>query len=410
MERDRPRRTTLIASVVAVAAACAASLAVALSTGGGTRPAAQRLEYRSLPGTCKLLTAGTLAAYLPDPIIDPGPSSARGPSRTSTCHWTSITDHQERELSVAISLYDGPDGLTLAREAFQTAPAATGGGGGGEIVLTTRHSGGNGLAQTTRPVGGVGDQAKAVYVNVNPEHDPQLQSITLAVRSGNVVAAVSYTVDPVTASLSAPPNRAGLADQVTLARDLLTVLARPATAAAIRITGPGGPRYGDPLHACRLVTTATLHAYLPGATADASNPDTPQANLSACLWDTQSGSPSLALILGIFGPADQEQLDPRVMYETDVQEQDQSEDQTTVLRTEPVAGLGGQATAIYTADSVIRSEGVTLLVWSGDAVIQLSYQVNGDPQLGPPPPPRTAQLATVTALARAILAALPVAG
>jgi hypothetical protein len=408
----------LTAALVAVAAAGAASLTVVLSTGSGSgsriEPAAQRLEYRSLPGTCRLLTASALATYLPAALIAPEPAQASGPylttylsdgrigqkqvpvrslSLTTGCGWTSITDHQDRELTVGISLYDGPAGLTDARQAYQNSVAQTSDEG------------------PTRPVAGVGDQAAVTYFNSDTGQNPQVpQLITLEVRSSNVVATVSYEVTSLTGLLpsSNQQNLAGLADQATLARDVLAVLARPATAAPVTIAGPGRPSYSTPPHACRLISAATLHAYMPSATADTSSPDTPTGVMSDCFWVTPSVDAMLSLRVNVYGSA-QGILGPQAGYETNVQLQDQSGDGTTVLRTAPVAGLGNQATGIYISSSRPASQGVTLLVRSGNAVIQLTYQVYGNPALAPPPA-RTAQLAVATALARAVLASLPLAG
>jgi hypothetical protein len=390
--------TVIAAAVMAVVvAAGGTTLGVVLSDGGGS--SAQRLEYRSLPRPCELLTANVLAGYLPDGAADPDQPRPDGQELTAGCEWISVGDHQNRSLSVVIRLFDGASGLAQARQAFT------------EAVANTKPDDGNGVAITSHPVAGVGDQASAVDASAHSSTASQPLSFTgLVVRSGNVVATVTYLdiTIPLIGAASVPRDLAGLADQVTLARDVLAVLARPATAAPATMAAPAKPGYGVPAHACRLVPAAVLRSYLPGATASTDTPDTPTGGVSDCFWSTQSGGlPTLFLTVAIFGSA-QGEVGPLAAYETEVQQQEQNGGGTTVLRAQPVTGVGAQATAIQTTSSRLGSQGVTLVVMSGDAVVQLTYQASGGAGQGQgSPPSRAAQLAAVTVLARAVLAALP---
>jgi hypothetical protein len=75
-----------------------------------------------------------------------------------------------------------------------------------------------------------------------------------------------------------------------------------------------------------------------------------------------------------------------------------------VLGTQPVTGFGGHATAIYTTSpQTAACPGVTLVAWSGDAVIQVSYQA----LFSTPLPTRSSELRIVTGLVHAAFAALP---
>jgi hypothetical protein len=399
-------RVRMIAAGAALVAV-AATLPVVLTSGAGTgtrtggRLAGQRLAYHDLPGRCQLLSARALAAYLPDAITTtlqpPGASS----SSTTSCSWTSISGHQNRELVTGVDLYDGAEGVTLARRGF------------GDAISEFRSSGGTGVTVTAHPVAGVGDQAESVGDNAARAADPQLPAtLTLEVRSSNALVTIDYSDTPIS-SLYTPSggqDTAGLAAEIALARDVLTVLARPATGAPVTLATPGDPRYGVPPHACRLIPAATLNAYVPDATASTGTPGTPVMGTSDCLWETASDAPAvlatqLQLQVSVYGSG-VGLLGPQAAYETDVEEQNQSGGGTTVLRIQPVTGLAGQATAIYV--SGLASQGVTLLAWSGDAVLQLTYEFSPLPGFSPPPPSRGAQLAAVTTLARAVLAALPV--
>lgn len=188
-------------------------------------------------------------------------------------------------------------------------------------------------------------------------------------------------------------------------RDILTVLTHPATTAATLTAPPGGPYYGAPAHACQLVPAATLRRYLPGAVEDPIGTDTPVAGWSGCQWNGPSGSWYVMLNLDVYSlKSDTGMLGPQAGYEVAVQQADTSSDDSTVLGTQPVTGFGGHATAIdTTSPQTAASPGVTLVAWSGDAVIQVSYQALFSTQV----PTRSTELRIVTGLVHAAFAALP---
>jgi len=66
-----------------------------------------------------------------------------------------------------------------------------------------------------------------------------------------------------------------------------------------------------------------------------------------------------------------------------------------------MTGLGDRAEAI--SELTGTPHVVLLIVWSGNAVIQITYTSYASPS-GPPMPTPAAQLATATAMARVILA------
>jgi hypothetical protein len=228
--------------------------------------------------------------------------------------------------------------------------------------------------------------------------------VVLDVRSSNAVVRVTYTDTTLNGTAS---NRAGLGDQVALARDILTVLSHPAAATG-SVTRPlSGPHFGIPAHACRLVTAATLRHFLPGGAADPDLSDIPIGEMSSCEWDTPSYDWWAIMYLDVHSDIfDTGMLGPQAGYEVDVQQADVSGNGTTVLGAQPVTGLDGQATAIYTASPGTHSQGITLVAWSGNAVMQFTYEPVA-PALGGPPPSRSAELAIVTGIARAVFAALP---
>ena len=376
------------------AAACAVILAILTAAGCDSATTAQVLAYRTLPGPCRLLTASTAVRYVPgatasatlasvpgNDIASATLASVRGTGRAqgTSCTWESFAGHQDRMLFVTVLLFNGPSGVAEARRQFGrgTQPPS-------------------GVTMTSRSVAGVDDQVAALTFHDGPQMD---DTTMLLVRSGNAIAGIIYSDNQVMGTL----QLATLADQIAIARDVLTVLSRPATAAPVTLSAPQGPRYGQPSRACRLAAPATLSRYLPGATADAHIPDTPSGGMASCYWDTQ-GYSTLSVQVIIYDSA-LGGLGPQAGYEFWVQNGEVSAVGDTVVRTEPVRGVGDQATAIYLADSQTSTKGVTLVTWLGNAVVQVTYQVGTNTGA-----PRYVQLAAAIAFTRDALARLPSAG
>lgn len=126
--------------------------------------------------------------------------------------------------------------------------------------------------------------------------------------------------------------------------------------------------------------------------------------MASCYWDTQ-GSSTLSVQVNIYDSATGG-LGPQAGYEFWVQNGEVSAVGDTVVRTEPVRGVGDQATAIYLANSQTSTQGVTLVTWSGNAVVQVTYEVGANTAA----PPRDVQLAAAIAFTRNALARLPSAG
>ena len=338
-EQPAPRRRRLVWLGVTAAVAAVGGAVVAVALTGGSGPTAeplayQPLAYHALPGTCRLLSASTLSRYLPGAIVSPEtePAPPGNPQLTADCSWDSISGQHDRMLGVTVAIYGGRNGVSDAHEAFA----------GGDNYLAAA-AGGPG----TRAVTGVGDEATADTSYAGAD----TQETTLAVRSSNAVAAISYSDTAITQSPDSH-QLATLADDVAIARDVLAVLAHPGTAAAVTISSSTGPSYTAPPHACRLISSATLNKYLPGATADTSSPDTPTGGISGCDWNTQSSS-SLAVEITV----DDSELGPggaQVSYE--LLEQTLLATGGKISGTQPVTGVGNQAIALYPVDGQTRRD------------------------------------------------------
>jgi hypothetical protein len=178
-----------------------------------------------------------------------------------------------------------------------------------------------------------------------------------------------------------------------MARDILAALAGPAASFQ-----PHGPLYASPSDACALIKASTLAAYAPGAgSGSITAQPTPIGGPEDfnCSWYPDTGIVSLDV--NIYTDTDSAQGG----FETDLQSEDQSPF-TTVRGTQPVKGLGEQATAFFET-GLGNSPTVTLYVWSGNAEVQLSYSQEG----ATTPVSRAVMLAADIAMARDVLSDLP---
>jgi hypothetical protein len=88
--RRRPVITGLLAAILTAIAAVAV-----------LRPGSSPAEYASLPVPCGILTAATLARYLPDATSQTALVPTRsGPSQISACGWSGGTGGLNRSLMV----------------------------------------------------------------------------------------------------------------------------------------------------------------------------------------------------------------------------------------------------------------------------------------------------------------------
>jgi len=116
---------------------------------------------------------------------------------------------------------------------------------------------------------------------------------SLLVLSSNAV--IGLTLDTTAAatgeSTTSPPSSAELAGMISMARDALAVLARPASAPAPAAASLAAePHYAGRPDPCRMVSTATLARYIPGSVFSASlggpamSPGATQAG--ECTWSS----------------------------------------------------------------------------------------------------------------------------
>jgi len=210
--------------------------------------------------------------------------------------------------------------------------------------------------------------------------------------AGNAEVNVSYS--DLAPGATSPAETARLvAGAIAMAGDGLTALASPAAHAP-----PTGPGYAPPGDACRLVTAATLARYAPGAGAGQSGGVTGpgllgQSGQSRCSWFPSTGDVNLTVTTYSSIDYGQAGLQFSIRFAR------QSPDQTT-KGTQPVRGVGEQATAIFAVEA--GSPEVELLVRSGNAVIDASYS---DPAF-PPELSQAGKLAADIAMARDVLANL----
>jgi hypothetical protein len=346
-------------------------------------------EYASLPPPCTLVTAATLAEYLPGAVSAP-PGAPSG-----SCRWVRMSGGEFGDLLIVASLFRSSSGVTLAQKGFATESG----------FLLRSSLGGITLGVSRQPVTGLGDQAAAQLFWTRQASPPHQSGVALFVRSGNVDVTVLYSITAAGPSGSAA-GRTILQAAITVGRDVLSGLANPRPAAAAPPPGQAAaPHYLRPSDPCVLIKRATLAKYLPDA-----RPGLPSRSASgtwhqdSCSWHATGGA-SLNLDVTTFSAADgAAQADN--LYEAGIPAGSQGWSdagiQITIDGTQAVTGLGELASAIFqTLDNPAGSiaQTVVLSIWAANAEIriQIHYYVM---------PPHPDQLAAAIAVARDVLAAL----
>jgi hypothetical protein len=345
------------------------------------QPSAERLKYTGMPAPCGVLTAATMAKYLPGAISQP-----QNGSQVSTCNWSSDAGGQDAVLSVTIDIYRSSSWLDDAQVQYQSTRSEEAG------IF------GKGSTVSTRPVTGLGDQAVSMIVIGTPGPDEGVPpQIGLVVQSSNADIWLNYSTMPI-GSAAALPITAQVAGTITMARDILAALAHAAVHGAGRASPatsaplPAGPQYTTPRNACALVKASTLEKYAPHTPAG--YPGTAQSP-PGCIWATSRGSLQLNLTFADDSFAAQSDLE----YQLEVLRLGGSGSQFTGAQ--PVTGLGQQATATF---QIVGGEpAVWLDVWSGNAEIEFEFEdLASDPALS-----KAEKLTAEIAMTRDVLASLP---
>lgn len=199
------RRRVLIPGVAAVAAVVAA--AVVLWPG----PRAQ--GYAALPPPCTLVTAATLAKYVPGATGKPLSPPAVG------CEWHGSSGSLgQRDLLVSAAVFGSSSGVAQARQLFDLDAHAT--------AISAPHIT---FTVTRRPLPGLGDQAMVQIYLPGKNVVPPLADVVVDVRSQNAEFSVTFNID--LPGAQPPPTSAELVSEtIAVARDVLAVLASYGTA------------------------------------------------------------------------------------------------------------------------------------------------------------------------------------
>ncbi len=345
---------------ILVAALAATAVIVA------TQLASHPQKY-AIPGnSCAMVSAATLGKYLPgSSVTGPVPGSRlslAGMSEVSGCSRASGTG----DLTAQVSVYGSATGPTGAEQGFDQAVQADSRAGPGSGVSVTGE----------RSVARLGDQAKAIFHSLTPGPS---SFVDLHIWSDNAEVEVSL------GAFSKQASAVQLAAAIAVARNVLAFLASPAEASS---PSPG-PLYAGFVNLCQQITPATVAKYLPGATVN--NSQTPEGS-DSCEWDASGGSRTLLAEVTIYG------------FVTGAHGAEQAFD--SYVKSQPgtaVTGLGDRAEATSVLTGTPRV--VVLTVWSGNAIIKVTYTCYASLS-GPPMPAPGAQLATTAAIARAVLATL----
>lgn len=322
-------------------------------------------RYAGQPDPCHMVSPATLARYVPGSSFSTtpgGPAMSPGATQAGTCFWSSP------DFNAYMNFYTYRDAITAAQVFQQKA--------GGQSQATDPDTG-------MRWITDLGEDAMAVI-----HTEPGNYSADVTIWSGN--AELDYTYSDRRHGAAAQPDRDRLlAGAIAMARDGLAALADPATAAF-----PKGISYVSPSHPCQLIRASTLARYAAGAAGQQQSASGVPGNRT-CDWFPDNGD--LFLTVSVSPSIDDAQSE----YQLDLQVAHQFP-LTKATGSQPVKGLGTQATAIFNTDPA-GDPGVELYVWSGNAVIQMSF--TGNSILGPAPS-RAVMLAADIAMARDALASL----
>ncbi len=381
--RRRPLISAITAGVLVAALIAGYILAAAPFSPAGPR-------YASVPGQpCALVGAADLAKYLPGATGSPASISAGNSVKVASCKWSARSGGEDRTLQAYARVYRGPSPVGTARQLYRS-------------TLSVMECHCRGVAVSTRQVAGLGDQATEVFIAPGPDAnfvdapnalDP---GTSLLVRSSNAVIGLSLntTATATGAFLSSPPGPAQLTGLTSMARDMLNILAHPASvppsAIAPVIPEAHYPGRRDP---CRLISAATLARYLPGSVMnpqpDSSSPGS--LRQSQCGWN--AGGTTITLTLS---------LSPGAAGALEAFDSDANSIGATVSGARWLPDLGEAATAAFTIQPT-GTDVAEVFVWSGNAELEYAYTGEGS---GPSRLDRSAPLAGVLAMARDGLAAL----
>jgi hypothetical protein len=369
-----PPGSAQLAAMISMARDALATLARPASAPvpGATALAAEP-HYAGGRDPCRLISPATLARYMPGSALSPLPGTAANPGtgQASACAWNSD------DYVALLNLSTYPDAVT-AGQRFQELAGGTGQAGGTDPVTGMRY------------LSDLGEAALATF------HDQGGKaSVDVLVWSGNDGLDYTYT-DQRAGSASRADRARLLTAAIAMARDGLAALADPAASAF-----PTGTIYSAPRDSCQLVTAPTLARYAAGVTGhqltSSGQPALGQSSDQTCAWNPPDGS--LFLEVTIYTGIDNAQGG----YQSGLQFAHQDSG-TDFNGSQPVKGLGEQATAIFETETSPSSPQVVLEMWSGNAVIDMTF--DSLPPVLAPPPTRAVMLATDIAMARDALAHL----
>jgi hypothetical protein len=378
--RGTSLRVRIAVAVIAVAVLTSVVFVVVHS--GFSQPA-----YSSVPAPCALVSPATVAKYLPNATRTPESMFASGTYHAGSCKWTSSDSGDDRTLVAQVFVFDSSSSVTAARQAYDSSLSAFG-----------CHC--QGVTVSTRPVAGLGDQAAVFYITGAPDAtvatapNAAFPGTSLLVRSSNAEIALNYDATTAATGTALAAGSAQLTGMMSMAQDILDALAQPSAVASVPVSPE--PHYAGSPDPCSLIATATLATYAPGATVKpqpaASGSGSPQ--LTSCSWGSRSNS--VMLTLSSFPDA----VSARQNYQIAAQANSRSISGETVTGSVWMPDLGEEATAIFQTRSA-GSQGVAMVVWSGNAEISLWYADTGSSS-----PDRATLLAGGIAMARDVLAAL----
>lgn len=377
--RRRPLIVAITVCVLEAAAVAGTGLATLPSPPPGPR-------FASLPAQpCAMVSPADVAKITPgatgSPLSIPGANHVT----IGTCKWSARSGGQDKTLITQTDVFGTLSGVDAAQQSYRATLAS----------LRCRCPG---VTVSARPVPGLGDEATEVYVAPRADADfarspnAAYPGITLLVRSSNALIGLvlDATAPGTGAFLAAPPSAGQRAGLMSVARDILGDLARPASA-RLPAAAPVAPEahYAGRPDPCRLISEATLARYAPDVVLSPGGaPSSGSTQDSECDWN--SDSTSITVRLGLYPGTSHALRD----FDSDAQTVG-----VTVSGARWIPDLAEAAAGTFTFDS--GSDTADLFLWSGNVYLDFSLTDTRPARLD-----HSAPLAGVIAMARDGLAAL----
>jgi hypothetical protein len=206
-------RNPLIAGVALVVLVAIASVVVVLAIPKST-PSSR--EFGRLPGPCTLLSAATLAKYLPAGTAGvPQDVSSSATLSQAGCDWTGTANHRESELWVYVTIYPSgyPAGNAKARAVYAAG------------IRSDRSVSVTGFSIRVQSLAHVGDDAAYLFTTVgHGAYAPQFADLLVSSENADIQVGYSSSLIQSNGLLLTTPG--SVSEEIAITRAVIASLPR----------------------------------------------------------------------------------------------------------------------------------------------------------------------------------------